>query len=55
MHGPAPLLGGTLIWLWVPEAQNQRNVLLSARLISRVIVDGDGGRDVLILILILNA
>ena len=38
MHGQTPPLGGMLIWLWVVEAQNQRNVLLPAWLISRVII-----------------
>jgi hypothetical protein len=41
MHGQTvfktPPLGGMLVWLWVVEAQNQRNVLLPAWLISRVI------------------
>jgi hypothetical protein len=37
MYGQTPPLGGMLVWLWVAEAQNQRNVLLPAWLISRVI------------------
>jgi hypothetical protein len=38
MHGQTLPLGGMLVWFWVVEAQNQRNVLLPAWLISRVIV-----------------